>query len=101
MAFGGRKSGGWLARLAVAAMATVALPGLVGVAGGSAIAGAFSNVPIEQLEVPSQAMGRNIRVEFTSGGPNSRALYLLDSMEAGEDFNGWESTGTAVPGCRS
>ncbi len=35
-------------------------------------------------------MGRNIRVEFTSGGPNSHALYLLDSMEAGDDFNGWD-----------
>ena len=90
MAFGGRKSGGWLTRLAVAAAATAVLPGLVGVAGGSATAGAFSSVPVEQLEVPSQGMGRNIRVEFTSGGPNSHALYLLDSMEAGEDFNGWD-----------
>lgn len=90
MAFGGRKSGNWSARLAVAATFAVALPGLVCVAGGSAMAGAFSNVPVEQLEVPSQAMGRNIRVEFTSGGPNSHALYLLDSMEAGEDFNGWD-----------
>ena len=71
-------------------MATAVLPGLVGVAGGSATAGAFSSVPVEQLAVPSQGMGRNIRVEFTSGGPDSHALYLLDSMEAGEDFNGWD-----------
>ena len=35
-------------------------------------------------------MGRNIRVEFTSGGPDTPALYLLDSMEAGEDANGWD-----------
>ena len=42
MAFGGRKSGGWLERLAVAAMAAVALPGLVCVAGGSATAGVES-----------------------------------------------------------
>jgi diacylglycerol O-acyltransferase / trehalose O-mycolyltransferase len=35
-------------------------------------------------------MGRNIKVEFISGGPNARAVYLLDSMEAGDDFNGWD-----------
>jgi diacylglycerol O-acyltransferase / trehalose O-mycolyltransferase len=90
MAFGTRMSACWLRRLAVAVMAAAALPGLVGATGGSATAGAFSNAPVEQLEVPSTAMGRNIRVEFLSGGPDAPALYLLDSMEAGEDFNGWD-----------
>jgi diacylglycerol O-acyltransferase / trehalose O-mycolyltransferase len=90
MAFGTRMSACWLKRLAVAVMAAAALPGLVGATGGSATAGAFSNAPVEQLEVPSTAMGRNIRVEFLSGGPDAPALYLLDSMEAGEDFNGWD-----------
>jgi diacylglycerol O-acyltransferase/trehalose O-mycolyltransferase len=86
------KSIGWLWRLLVGAIATAALPGLVGFAGGSATAGAFSSpsLPVEQLEVPSTAMGRNIRVEFMSGGPNAHAVYLLDSMEAGDDFNGWD-----------
>jgi diacylglycerol O-acyltransferase / trehalose O-mycolyltransferase len=78
-------------RMAVAVVAAAALPGLVGLAGGSATAGAFSqNAPVEQLDVPSPAMGRNIRVEFESGGPGSHALFLLDSMEAPEDFNGWD-----------
>jgi diacylglycerol O-acyltransferase / trehalose O-mycolyltransferase len=90
MAFGGRKSGGWVGRLTVATIAAAVLPGLIGVAGGTATAGAFSSVPVEQLEVPSTAMGRDIRVEFTSGGADAPALYLLDSMEAGEDFNGWD-----------
>jgi diacylglycerol O-acyltransferase / trehalose O-mycolyltransferase len=90
MAFGTRMSACWLRRLAVAVMAAAAFPGLVGATGGSATAGAFSNAPVEQLEVPSTAMGRNIRVEFLSGGPDAPALYLLDSMEAGEDFNGWD-----------
>jgi diacylglycerol O-acyltransferase / trehalose O-mycolyltransferase len=90
MAFGAKKPACWLRRLAVAVMAAAALPGLVGATGGSATAGAFSNVPVEQLEVPSTAMGRNISVEFLSGGPDAPALYLLDSMEAGEDFNGWD-----------
>nr|WP_231988526.1 alpha/beta hydrolase family protein [Mycobacterium sp. 1274761.0] len=53
-------------------------------------AGAFSSVPVEQLNVPSAAMGRDIRVEFLSAGPGAHALYLLDSMEAGDDFNGWD-----------
>ncbi|HJT91269.1 MAG TPA: alpha/beta hydrolase family protein [Mycobacterium sp.] len=90
MAFGVRMSAGWIGRLTAATIMAAALPGLVGVTGGSATAVAFSSVAVEQLEVPSQAMGRNIRVEFTSGGPDTPALYLLDSMEAGEDANGWD-----------
>jgi diacylglycerol O-acyltransferase / trehalose O-mycolyltransferase len=90
MAFGARKSAGWLRRLTVATIVAAALPGLVSVAGGSATAAAFSNVAVEQLSVPSTAMGRDVRVEFLSGGPDTPALYLLDSMEAGDDFNGWD-----------
>lgn len=89
MAFVARKSAGWIRRLTVATIMAAALPGFVGAAGGSTTAMAYSSVAVEQLEVPSQAMGRNIRVEFTSGGPDTPALYLLDSMEAGEDANGW------------
>ncbi|MCT7662029.1 esterase family protein [Mycobacterium deserti] len=79
-------------RMAVAAVIAGTLAGFVCVAGESATAQAFSNpsLPVEQLEVPSAAMGRNVRVEFLSGGPDAPALYLLDSMEAGEDFNGWD-----------
>ncbi len=79
-------------RLAVALTATAIVPALVDVVGDSASAAAFSNpnLPVEQLEVPSAGMSRNIRVEFLSGGADAPALYLLDSMEAGEDFNGWD-----------
>jgi diacylglycerol O-acyltransferase/trehalose O-mycolyltransferase len=107
MAFTGGKSSGWVKRFAIAALATAVLPGLVNIAGGSATAGAFSSpgLPIEYLDVPSQGMGRDIKVEFMSGGPNPRAVYVLDSMEAGDDFNGWDvsptrSTGTTGPGRR-
>ena len=92
MALAGTTPGGFFARLAVALVAVALLPGVVDVVGSSASATAFSdpNLPIEQLEVPSAGMGRNIRVEFLSGGADTPALYLLDSMEAGEDFNGWD-----------
>jgi diacylglycerol O-acyltransferase/trehalose O-mycolyltransferase len=85
-----KMSGGRWRRLAVAALAVAVLPGLIGVEGGTPIAAAFSSVPVEQLDVPSASMGRNIRVEFLSGGPGTHAVYLLDSMEAGDDFNGWD-----------
>ena len=82
----------WWRRFSVAAIVAAVLPALIGVTGGAATASAFSSpgLPIEYLDVPSPSMGRNIRVEFQSGGPGSHAVYLLDSMEAGDDFNGWD-----------
>ncbi|MEZ0341169.1 esterase family protein [Mycobacterium sp. pV006] len=87
-----RLRGPWARRLGVAAIATTLLPGLVGVAGQSATAGAFSRpgLPVEYLMVPSAGMGRDIKVQFQSGGPNSPAVYLLDGLRAQEDFNGWD-----------
>jgi diacylglycerol O-acyltransferase / trehalose O-mycolyltransferase len=78
-------------RLGVGAVAAALLSGLIAV-GGSATAGAFSRpgLPVEYLQVPSAAMGREIKVQFQSGGPNSPALYLLDGMRAQEDYNGWD-----------
>lgn len=53
-------------------------------------AGAFSRpgLPIEIFYVPSPAMNRNIRVEFSGGGPH--AVYLLDGLRAEEETNGWD-----------
>jgi len=92
MTLAGTRPAGCFTRLAIALVAAALLPGVVDVVGRTASATAFSdpNLPIEQLEVPSAGMGRNIRVEFLSGGADTPALYLLDSMEAGEDFNGWD-----------
>jgi len=92
MAVAGTKSAGRLTRLAMATVAAALLPCFVDVVGGSSPATAFSNpsLAVEQLDVPSTGMGRNVRVEFLSGGPDAPALYLLDSMEAGDDFNGWD-----------
>ncbi|MEE2851069.1 MAG: diacylglycerol acyltransferase/mycolyltransferase Ag85A [Actinomycetota bacterium] len=79
-------------RLVVAAAGAALLSGLIGAVGGSATAGAFSRpgLPVEYLQVPSAAMGRDIKVQFQSGGADSPALYLLDGMRAQDDFNGWD-----------
>ncbi|MBE1550448.1 diacylglycerol O-acyltransferase/trehalose O-mycolyltransferase [Mycobacterium sp. OAS707] len=92
MKFVGKMRGAWVRRLTIAAMAAAVLPGLVGVVGGSATAGAFSRpgLPVEYLQVPSAGMGRDIKVQFQSGGPNSPAVYLLDGLRAQDDFNGWD-----------
>jgi diacylglycerol O-acyltransferase/trehalose O-mycolyltransferase len=86
MAFVENKRGGAV-RLASIAVALTALgSGVLGVPS----AAAFSSAPVEQLSVPSSSMGGDIRVEFLGGGEGEHALYLLDSMEAGDDFNGWD-----------
>ncbi|BAX94982.1 esterase family protein [Mycobacterium shigaense] len=79
-------------RLLVGAVGAALLSGLIGVVGGPATAGAFSRpgLPVEYLQVPSAAMGRDIKIQFQSGGPNAPALYLLDGMRAQDDFNGWD-----------
>jgi len=79
-------------RVAVATAAVAVLPGLVSAVGGSATAGAFSRpgLPVEYLDVPSAGMGRDIRIQFQSGGEGSPALYLLDGLRAQDDFNGWD-----------
>src|SRR6202041_590278 len=79
-------------RLALGAAAAALLPGLIGVVGQTADAGAFSRpgLPVEDLQVPSAAMGRDIKVQFQSGGPNSPAVYLLDGLRAQDDYNGWD-----------
>ncbi|MEX3757326.1 alpha/beta hydrolase family protein [Mycobacteroides abscessus] len=91
MTFGFTRRGAvarWLAAGIVAP--AVAVSGLVGSIGGPPVANAFSRpgLPVEYLEVPSAAMGRDIKVEFQGGGP--KAVYLLDGQRAREDWNGWD-----------
>src|SRR3954454_20850598 len=92
MTFVGKMRGAWARRLTIAVMAAAVLPGLVGVVGGSATAGAFSRpgLPVEYLMVPSAGMGRDIKVQFQSGGANAPGVYLLDGLRAQDDFNGWD-----------
>jgi len=79
-------------RLFITAVMAALLPVFAAVVGGSPTAGAFSRpgLPVEYLQVPSAAMGRDIKVQFQSGGPDSPAVYLLDGLRAQDDFNGWD-----------
>src|SRR5689334_24001281 len=92
MKFADKLRGRWARRLTIAVASAALLPGLVGVVGGSATASAFSRpgLPVEYLQVPSASMGRNIKVQFQSGGANSPAVYLLDGLRAKDDYNGWD-----------
>jgi len=79
-----------LRRTLGAAASAVLLAAVVGFWGGAVPASAFSRdgLPIEYLQVPSAAMGRDIKVEFQGGGRH--AVYLLDGLRAQDDFNGWD-----------
>src|ERR1700758_617597 len=92
MKFVEKMRGRWARRLTVAAVGAALLPGLVGLVGGSATAGAFSRpgLPVEDLPVPSPSMGRDIKIQFQTGGVNSPAVYLLDGLRAQDDYNGWD-----------
>ncbi|MEX7468513.1 esterase family protein [Mycobacterium adipatum] len=84
--------GRWMRRIGAAAAAALVVPGAIAIAGQTANAGAFSRpgLPVEYLMVPSAGMGRDIKIQFQSGGENSPAVYLLDGLRAQDDFNGWD-----------
>ena len=88
----GKKVRGVVRRAAVVMGLAFLLPGLTGIGGGTPDAAAFSRpgLPVEYLDVPSSAMGRDIRVQFQSGGANSPAVYMLDGLRAQDDFSGWD-----------
>jgi diacylglycerol O-acyltransferase / trehalose O-mycolyltransferase len=91
MRFVDKIRGHWARRFAVAAIAAAVLPGVVGLSGGSATAGAFSRpgLPVEYLQVPSPSMGRDIKIQFQKG-TGSHVVYLLDGLRAQDDYNGWD-----------
>ena len=75
-----------------AVLAAAALTGLAAMVAGTGTANAFSRegLPVEYLMVPSAGMGRDVKVQFQSGGANSPGVYLLDGLRAQDDFNGWD-----------
>jgi diacylglycerol O-acyltransferase / trehalose O-mycolyltransferase len=76
-------------RITAATVAAAMLPALVAVGAQAPTAAAYSSqAAVEQLDVPSPSMGRNIRIAFMGGGPHS--VYLLDGLRAQDDANGWD-----------
>lgn len=76
-------------RTVVAALLAALVLAMLPLMGQPPRAAAFSTTaPVEQLDVLSPSMGRNIRVSFMGGGPHS--VYLLDGLRAQDDFNGWD-----------
>src|ERR1700689_1820837 len=49
---------------------------------------------VENLMVPSAAMGRDIPVTFMAGGPH--AVYLLDAFDAGPQVSNWVTAAHAM-----
>src|SRR4051794_41443788 len=49
---------------------------------------------VETLMVPSAAMGRDIPVAFSAGGPHM--VVLLDAFNAGPDVSNWVTAGNAM-----
>jgi S-formylglutathione hydrolase FrmB len=49
---------------------------------------------VEHLMVPSGAMGRDIPVAFSGGGPH--AVFLLDAFNAGDTVSSWVTAGNAM-----
>ncbi len=56
--------------------------------------GAAEAAAVENLMVPSAAMGRDIPVTFLAGGPH--AVYLLDAFNAGDTVSNWVTAGNAM-----
>jgi len=76
-------------RLLGIGLALTVITGFTGIT-NAATANAYSRagLPVETLNVPSAAMGRNVPIRFQGGG--SHALYLLDGLRARDDNNGWD-----------
>jgi diacylglycerol O-acyltransferase/trehalose O-mycolyltransferase len=76
----------WLVRISAVLLAAL-LPVSV-VETPTAAAYSRKGLPVENLEVPSPSMGRDIKVQFQGGGPHS--VLLLDGLRAQDDANGWD-----------
>src|ERR1700687_4056607 len=67
----------------------------VGLATGLwAATGPIAKADVETLMVPSAAMGRDIPVAFSGGGPHM--AVLLDAFDAAPDVSNWVTAGNAM-----
>jgi S-formylglutathione hydrolase FrmB len=61
---------------------------------GAVVAAPARAAGVENLMVPSAAMGRDVPVAFLGGGPH--AVYLLDAFDAGDTVSNWVTAGNAM-----
>src|ERR1700754_3560532 len=54
----------------------------------------IATADVETLMVPSAAMGRDILVAFSGGGPHM--VVLLDAFNAAPDISNWVTAGNAM-----
>jgi S-formylglutathione hydrolase FrmB len=73
---------------------TVGLLALTVAIGVAVSQNANADPVIENLLVPSAAMGRDIPVTFRAGGPH--AVFLLDAFDAGDQVSNWVTAGGAM-----
>src|SRR6202040_3479229 len=59
-----------------------------------AATGPIAKADVETLMVPSAAMGRDIPVAFSGGGPHM--VVLLDAFDAAPDVSNWVTAGNAM-----
>jgi len=83
-------------RLALSRLLSAALLAVdIGVVSGANLGvGTAHAAGVENLMVPSAAMGRDIPVTFMAGGPH--AVYLLDPFDGGPDVSTWVTAGNAM-----
>src|SRR6478609_3166958 len=99
----GKMRGVWARRFAVAAVTAAALPGLVGVVGGSATASAFSRpgLPVEYLMVPSAGMGHDIKTPAFEWYYNSGLSVIMPVGGQSSFYSDWYSPACGKAGCQT
>ena len=79
---------------AVTVLRAVGLTMLLAAGLSTGVSGTATAAGVENLMVPSAAMGRDIPVTFLGGGPH--AVYLLDAFNAGDTVSNWVTAGNAM-----
>lgn len=85
---GSRTFRAWTHAVAVLSVAVLPLLATMVIQAPTAAAYSRPGLPVEELDVPSPSMGRDIRIQFQGGGPH--AVYLLDGLRAQDDASGWD-----------
>src|SRR5579875_630091 len=91
----------WARRLLVGTVVAAAIPGLVGLVGGAATAGAFSRpgLPVVYLQVPSAGMGRDINTPAFEWYNGSGLSVVMPVGGQSSFYTDWYSPACGKAGC--